>query len=65
MKWELAGADRKRISGRLPAAWTYWRPSRAVAVSSGRGVIPASVFSTLIVLFGMLVFVLDVTGATG
>jgi hypothetical protein len=65
MKWELAGADRKRISGRSAAAWTYWRSSQAVAGATGRGVILASVFSTLIALFGVLVLVLDVAVAAG
>ena len=48
----------------LIGAWTYWRASRAVEVESGRGVILATV-SSLIAVFGVVVLVLDVTGAAG
>jgi hypothetical protein len=49
----------------LVGAWTYWRASRAVAIKSGRGVILAATVSSLIAVFGVLVLVLDVTGAAG
>ena len=57
------GANRRRISDRF--ARTYWRACRAVARASGRGVVLAALVSSLIALFGMLVLVLDVTGAAG
>jgi hypothetical protein len=49
----------------LIGAWTYWRASRTVAIKDGRGAILAATVSSLIAVFGVLVLVLDVTGAAG
>jgi membrane-bound metal-dependent hydrolase YbcI (DUF457 family) len=46
-------------------AWIYWRAARSATVQAGRGKFTAALSASLILVFGVLVLALDVTGLAG
>jgi hypothetical protein len=49
----------------VAGAWLYWRAARAAAALAGRGERRAAVAALFILLSGLLVLGLDVTGVLG